>query len=1090
MGTKVQCKSYLPGYYSMRDLNEDSNSCSWPLYYGDKSLTNGQYYNGFMQRAVSETYSGYDKDAVKQKMLEHEAIFKNQVCELHRLYRIQRDLMEEVKRKELRKNLIAAETSLSSSPLNSQITSEDARKWHIPSLPLPNSVCAKPSISGAEDIHSPLSSMKGSSRQAGPLPFQNGDGSKDVELLESRPTKVRRKMIDLQLPADEYIDTEDGEQFRDETISGMPNYLCNGNQKMVAESGAKLCVGSSKKSGCPGDDSRSDSFLRSTNSVADLNEPIPAEETNNSRYLDLLGHASRDGENEGRGLFAKPKSQLQGFPKEISLNSHYGSNNGTADNRHLENNENGGRWLSHVLEAGSSKSSLKSASQGLQHEKSLTSSQPIQVLFNKAHEAPNFLLTNPSKVDMWRERNHEISNNIHPESGVASNMSSSYPIASSSDLFNSWPHSVSSCEKPSSSLSQRSISVQTPPFLNSSGILSRTAQTPAQTYGIFGDGWHLNSHPRSTSSFESELPSRNGFYYGSSSASKEPLVQVPSISYNYLNCSNENNVASEHTVNRSAKLYMASSSMDMKSAKDVNLNVVFSPEAVPQQSIEIKDGERKNEDRVAMLPWLRAKPSCKNEATITVRDLNVGELSFLQSSLNQSVNKNETENSQIVAENLKSGSGSNNIEASRIERSDFSNNKKILGFPIFENPHISKNESSSLTSPSEVEVDNNRKNRVFDMNLPCDAAVPDLSQKSAEEAPVIEKKSDVKDTGFRHYIDLNSYVSEDETSLIPTVLSTSVKTLGIDLEAPIVLETEEDVIHEEENPQKAQEAPLQSPEGPEHKTERLQDEIVRIAAEAIVFISSSSLHDHRDETVVAISSSNPHNPLDDAACNSSEASVKDPLNWFVEIVSCCGNELESRIDAFLRGKDGEDNEESLSEEFDYFESMTLKITETTEEEYMPTPLVPENFKVEEAGTTVLPNRQRKGQARRGRQRRDFQRDILPGLASLSRHEVTEDLQTFGGLMRATGHSWHSGLTRRNSTRNGCGRGRRRAIVSSPPPPPPPPVAVTTTCTPLVQQLTNVEVGLEDRSLTGWGKTTRRPRRQRCPAGNAPAIAMT
>ncbi|KAL5761677.1 hypothetical protein ACOSP7_017941 [Xanthoceras sorbifolium] len=1086
MGTKVQCKSYLPGYYSMRDLNEDSNSCSWPLYYGDKNLTNGQYYNGFMPRVVSESYSGYDKDAVKRKMLEHEAIFKDQLCELHRLYKIQRDLMEEVKRKELHKNLIAAETSLSSSPLTSQITSEDARKWHIPSFPLPNSVCAKPSVSGAEDIHSPLSSMKGST-QAGPLPFQNGTGSKDVELLESRPTKVRRKMIDLQLPADEYIDTEEGEQFRDGTISGMPSYLCNGNKKMVAESGANLCVGSSEKSGCRGDASRSDSCLRSTNSVADLNEPLPVEETNNSRYLDLLGHASCDGENEGCELSAKPKSQLQGLPKEISLNSHYGSSNGTADNRHLENNENGRRWFSHVLEAGPSKSNLKSASEGLQHEKSPTSSQPIQALFNKAHEAPNFLLTHQSKVDLWRERNHDISNNIHPESGVASNMSSSYPVASSSDLFNSWPHSVSSWEKHSSSLSQKSIPVQPHPFLNSPGILSRTAPASAQTYGIFGDGWHLNSHPRYNSSFESELPNRNGFYYGSSSASKEPLVQVPSISYNYLKFSNENNVASEHIINcGSAKLYNGSSSIDMKSAKDVNLNVVFSPEAVPQQSLEVKDRERKNEDHVAMLPWLRAKPSCKNEATSTGRELNVGESSCLHYSLNQPVNKNETGNSQIVTQSLKSGSGSNNFEASRVERSDFLSNKKILGFPIFEKAHISKNESSSLTSPSEVEVENNRINRVLDINLPCDAAVPDLSQKSAVEALVIEKKSDVKVAGFRHHIDLNSYVSEDEASLMPSILSSNVKNVGIDLEAPIVPETEEEVIHEEENPQKAQEAPLQSPE---HKTERLQDELVRVAAEAIVSISSSSLHYHCDETVVAISSSNPHNPLEDATCNSSEASVKDPLNWFVEIVSSCGNDLESKIDAFLRGKEGENNEESLSEGFDYFESMILKLTETTEEEYMPTPLVPENFKVEEAGTTLLP-RPRKGQARRGRQRRDFQRDILPGLASLSRHEVTEDLQTFGGLMRATGHTWHTGLTRRNSTRNGCGRGRRRAIVSSPPPPPPPPMAATTTCTPLVQQVTSVEVGLEDRSLTGWGKTTRRPRRQRCPAGNPPTVAMT
>lgn len=80
MGTKVHCESCFPGYFSMRDLNEDSNSCSWPLYYGDRAFTNGQYYNGFLPRTITDVYPGYDKDVVKQTMLEHEAIFKTQVC--------------------------------------------------------------------------------------------------------------------------------------------------------------------------------------------------------------------------------------------------------------------------------------------------------------------------------------------------------------------------------------------------------------------------------------------------------------------------------------------------------------------------------------------------------------------------------------------------------------------------------------------------------------------------------------------------------------------------------------------------------------------------------------------------------------------------------------------------------------------------------------------------------------------------------------------------------------------------------------------------------------------------------------------------
>lgn len=76
MGTKVQS---LPGYYSMRDLNEESSSCGWPLFYGDKALANGQYYHNHLPSAAADVCSAYDKDVVKQMMLEHEAIFKNQV---------------------------------------------------------------------------------------------------------------------------------------------------------------------------------------------------------------------------------------------------------------------------------------------------------------------------------------------------------------------------------------------------------------------------------------------------------------------------------------------------------------------------------------------------------------------------------------------------------------------------------------------------------------------------------------------------------------------------------------------------------------------------------------------------------------------------------------------------------------------------------------------------------------------------------------------------------------------------------------------------------------------------------------------------
>ena len=76
MGTKVQYKSYLPGYHPMRDLNENVSS-SWSRCYEDTMLS-GHIYSNFMLRPVNE-YSEYDKEMLKRTMLEHEATFRKQV---------------------------------------------------------------------------------------------------------------------------------------------------------------------------------------------------------------------------------------------------------------------------------------------------------------------------------------------------------------------------------------------------------------------------------------------------------------------------------------------------------------------------------------------------------------------------------------------------------------------------------------------------------------------------------------------------------------------------------------------------------------------------------------------------------------------------------------------------------------------------------------------------------------------------------------------------------------------------------------------------------------------------------------------------
>ncbi|KAA8529377.1 hypothetical protein F0562_033824 [Nyssa sinensis] len=1109
MGTKVHYKSYSPGYYSMRDLNEeDSNGSRWPLFYGDKTLTNGQYYNVFFPRTLSDSFPGYDKDALKQKMLEHDAIFKNQVKELHRLYRIQRDMMDEIKRMELHKHRMPIETSSSSTLLASQMPSEDARKWHIASFPLANSVSARSSMSGAEIINSPLSCTIGNNTQAGPSPPQNGYSSKDCEILESRPSKVRKKLFDLQLPADEYIDTEDGEQYQDNKMSDTSSYLPNRNHKIASESNVKLFLGGGVKTDQQGDASRSDSCMRSSVGLADLNEPIQVEEATVPASVDFLGRGACNGESKGLDLSAKPKSQFLGLPKEILQNSLRGSNNESLNKICVENKGKGREWLSRMNEAGHSESNLNFIPQGYQPDKLPLPSQPMHIMPNKAHQPSGVLPTDHNKGDLWREgtghgleiseRGRDLTSFNHLEPVVASHIRSPYPFINTNDMANAWSHSIASWEKPNSSLTQKLAPVQTHPSLSSSATLS-SSQPSVQGHEIFGNKWLLNSSSRTTTGFGGDLPNRNGSYHGSSSGSKDLPIRFPSVGFDYLNCNKDDNVASERSINYgSGSFFKCSNVIDLNSAKDINLNVVLSKsssnEVVPRQGVEIIDGERKHEDRIVVLPWLKAKPTCKNEDANMRRDSNSVELSFYQASSNQLSNKGETANgpNQIFSQNIAFTSCDHDVGAKRksfcIEIGDSLGDRKILGFPIFENPSASKNESSSLVStsaslrcpPQGEDIKTEGKTGLIDINVACDLTVPESGKHIAAEVQVVEKETDITVTSLRNHIDLNSCISEDEVPLVPSAASTSANvkfTIEIDLEAPVIPEVEEEFLPGEVQYQ--HETVLKSPQC---KANHPPDEVIRIAAEAIVAISSFG-----------------HNNMEDSTwtCHPSEASLADSLLWFVEVVSSCTDDLESKLGIESSVKVGGENDESSCVEFDYFEAMTLKLTEIKEEEYMPKPLVPENLKVEETGATSVPNRSRKGQARRGRQRRDFQRDILPGLASLSRHEVTEDLQTFGGLMRATGHFWHSGSTRRNGTRNGGARGRRRLLIDptpaptpTPTPTPTPAVAVSTICTPLMQQLNNIEVGLEDRSLTGWGKTTRRPRRQRCPAGNPPPVPLT
>lgn len=207
--------------------------------------------------------------------------------------------MEEVKRKELNGIRASMEPSSSSSLRGSHMPSEDAQKWHMAGFPLLNSSYGRTSIGGVESFSSPLSFTKGKTTQPSQSPFQNGSTSKDFEALDSRPLKVRKKLFDLQLPADQYEDLEEEENLCDYKESDISSCTRDGNPNSGAESGAKLF---SKKIDCAMDVSASIFRSEGSTGLADLNEPIQIEEETAPSSVDFqvsdrgwLSHINRAG---------------------------------------------------------------------------------------------------------------------------------------------------------------------------------------------------------------------------------------------------------------------------------------------------------------------------------------------------------------------------------------------------------------------------------------------------------------------------------------------------------------------------------------------------------------------------------------------------------------------------------------------------------------------------------------------------------------------------------------------------------------------------------------------------------------------------
>lgn len=347
-------------------------------------------------------------------------------------------------------------------------------------------------------------------------------------------------------------------------------------------------------------------------------------------------------------------------------------------------------------------------------------------------------------------------------------------------------------------------------------------------------------------------------------------------------------------------------------------------------------------------------------------------------------------------------------------------NRLDLNCDFVESLEFTPNDTPSSKGPKEADIDEkevmhlsreddvsprrSKRSRLIDINLPCDPT-------NEENQPVIEEEQQEEEVlGYDNknnpcQMNLNLSMNDDGSPRKCSNLDQT--TLKIDLEAPPSPEVEERPLprgySEDTQPEDGNDDPL--------------EELVKIAANAIVSISSSS------------SSSSQPSP---EKCENFDTMT---LEWFAGlVVDSVSVDLETHT-------------------LDEFEAMTLNLTEMKEEEHLCFQNTPQ---IENFSSYSMPLSGQKGKGRttktRRSKRKDFQSEVLPSLASLSRYEVTEDIQMIEGLMQAAGTPWHLSRARRASR---MGRKPWDKPISS-----------------------------ESKSpahIIGWGKANRRPRGQRNPA---------
>lgn len=260
----MQYTNYRPGYYYPRDnvVNLTGNSQSIP--HSDIACNSSRgLHLAFPPFMVDESQDVvYQKEILRQTILKHDATFRYQVNELHRLYGRQRELMDEMTKRELGEDHIHLQASKANTFV-SLFRSDISEKTFRHSV---NLTSIEPYAPSKEMFQDPFSS--GADKTVQP----RGDCLSGQNILnECKPSSMkddtsRKRMLDLELPAEKAINNEYREQFEEENPAAKKTNILISELQPQCSSKVNLVAS--------GNSSSSPSSCRGTFLLFDLNEPV------------------------------------------------------------------------------------------------------------------------------------------------------------------------------------------------------------------------------------------------------------------------------------------------------------------------------------------------------------------------------------------------------------------------------------------------------------------------------------------------------------------------------------------------------------------------------------------------------------------------------------------------------------------------------------------------------------------------------------------------------------------------------------------------------------------------------------------------